>query len=87
MNNKNGKKDWKIAFLPGDGTGPEIMKVVLPIIRKAAAGAGVRARISIGDAGYNCISSYGTNLQYSTSSSDSSLTLPTNDASFPDLEV
>ena len=56
MDNKSVKRDWKIAFLPGDGTGPEIMKVTLPVIRKAAASAGVRARISVGDAGYNCIS-------------------------------
>ena len=38
MDNKSVKRDWKIAFLPGDGTGPEIMKVTLPVIRKAAAG-------------------------------------------------
>ena len=66
MDNKSVKKDWKIAFLPGDGTGPEIMKVTLPVIRKAAASAGVRVSISIGDAGYNCISRYGTNLPQKT---------------------
>lgn len=56
------KKRWRVAVLPGDGTGPEIIKASIPVINNVNELFGIEMRLYKGEAGYNCVKKYGTNL-------------------------
>ncbi|MEM1581674.1 MAG: isocitrate/isopropylmalate dehydrogenase family protein [Candidatus Bathyarchaeia archaeon] len=61
------EKTYKIAVLPGDGIGPEVVDVavkVLSAVQKVEKGLGID--FVYGEAGYNCIEKYGTNLPQKT---------------------
>ncbi|MEM2110751.1 MAG: isocitrate/isopropylmalate dehydrogenase family protein [Candidatus Bathyarchaeia archaeon] len=56
-------KTYRIAVLPGDGIGPEVIEAsvkVLEAVQKAAKN--LRFNLIYGEAGYNCIEKYGTNV-------------------------
>jgi len=61
------QRTYKIAVLPGDGIGPEVIDVavkVLDAVQKAIEG--LKLTFIYGEAGYNCIEKYGTNLPKKT---------------------
>lgn len=61
------QRAYRIAVLPGDGIGPEVTEVavdVLENIQKVVRG--LRLELIYGEAGYNCIERYGTNLPEKT---------------------
>ncbi len=53
---------WKVAVLPGDGTGPEIIGAVMPVIDSVNKKFKIDMKLTFGDAGLNCIKRHGTNL-------------------------
>jgi len=58
---------YRIAVLPGDGIGPEVVEAavgVLEAVQKVISG--LRLELIYGEAGYNCIEKYGTNLPQKT---------------------
>ena len=56
-------KTYKIAVLPGDGVGPEVVEVTVKVLKAVEKKAGTyRLDLCLGEAGFNCISKYGTNL-------------------------
>ena len=55
-------RTWKVAVLPGDGTGPEIIDATMPVIEAVNRRFKIGMKISMGEAGLNCIGKYGTNL-------------------------
>ncbi|MEM2431018.1 MAG: isocitrate/isopropylmalate dehydrogenase family protein [Candidatus Bathyarchaeia archaeon] len=58
---------YRIAVLPGDGIGPEVVEAavgVLEAVQKVISG--LRLELVYGEAGYNCIEKYGTNLPQKT---------------------
>ena len=57
---------WRVAVLPGDGVGPELMKASLPVLERAADLFGIRIDTDIGEAGLECIGKYKTNLPEKT---------------------
>jgi len=60
-------RSYRIAVLPGDGIGPEVIKAtvrVLEAVQKASKG--LRLDLRFGEAGYNCIEKYGTNIPEET---------------------
>jgi len=61
------QRTYKIAVLPGDGIGPEVIDVavkVLETVQKVINN--LRLELIYGEAGYNCINKYGTNLPQKT---------------------
>lgn len=52
----------KVAVLPGDGVGPEVVKAALRVLEAIEEAAGVELEFLIGEAGINCVKKYGTNL-------------------------
>ncbi|MBS7640447.1 MAG: isocitrate/isopropylmalate dehydrogenase family protein [Candidatus Bathyarchaeia archaeon] len=60
-------RTYRIAVLPGDGIGPEVVDVAVDVL-KAVQGvvSGLRLDFVYGEAGYNCIEKYGTNLPEKT---------------------
>lgn len=59
-------KTWRLAILPGDGIGIELIKSTALIISSINKRFGIRMQIRYGQAGYNCIKRYKTNLPEST---------------------
>ncbi len=61
------RRTYKIAVLPGDGIGPEVIDVavkVLDAVQKVVEG--LKLTFVYGEAGYNCIEKYGTNVPQKT---------------------
>lgn len=56
----------KIAVLPGDGIGPEVMKVAVKVLEKVGEKTGVRFNLTYADVGGIAIDNYGTPLPEST---------------------
>lgn len=52
----------KVAVLPGDGVGPEVVGAALRVLEAVQEAAGVELEFLTGEAGFNCIKRYGTNL-------------------------
>ena len=60
-------KVYKVAVLLGDGIGPEVVDSALKVLGAVQASTeGLRLEYIFGEAGYNCISKYGTNLPKDT---------------------
>jgi isocitrate dehydrogenase (NAD+) len=60
-------KTYKIAVLPGDGVGPEVVDATVNILKAIEKKAGTyKLDFSLGEAGFNCISKYGTNVPNKT---------------------
>ena len=58
---------YSIAVLPGDGIGPEVVEAAVKVLEAVQeASKGLRLRLRFGEAGYNCIEKYGTNLPEET---------------------
>ena len=61
------QRTYRIAVLPGDGIGPEVVGAavgVLEAVKKVVGG--LRLELIYGEAGYNCVEKYGTNLPQKT---------------------
>lgn len=56
----------KIAVLPGDGIGPEVMKVAVEVLEKVGAKTGVKFNLTYADVGGIAIDNHGTPLPEST---------------------
>lgn len=56
------KKAYEIAILPGDGTGPDIIKATMPVIGAVKKKFKIKMNYKFGEAGFHCIKSKGTNL-------------------------
>ena len=58
---------YKIAVLPGDGIGPEVVEASVKVLDAVQeASKGLKLKLLYGEAGYNCIAKYGTNLPEET---------------------
>ncbi len=58
---------YKIAVLPGDGIGPEVVEAALRVLVTVQdVTEGLELKLIRGEAGYNCIPKYGTNLPKQT---------------------
>jgi len=55
-------KKYKIAVLPGDGVGPEVVNAALKVLNAVQQVSSLNFEFLIGEAGLNCIEKYGTNL-------------------------
>ncbi len=53
---------WKVAILPGDGTGPELVDASMKVLDAVMKKFKIKIGISFGEAGLHCIEKYGTNL-------------------------
>lgn len=60
------KKSWKVAVLPGDGTGPELIEASMRVLDQVNRRFRLNIHTEIGDAGFDCIKKYGTNLPKKT---------------------
>jgi len=60
-------KTHRIAVLPGDGIGPEVTEAAVKVLEAVEkASRDLKLIFSYGDAGYNCIERYGTNVPLKT---------------------
>jgi isopropylmalate/isohomocitrate dehydrogenase-like protein len=60
-------RTYRIAVLPGDGIGPEVTEAAIGVLGAVQeATEGLKLAITYGEAGYNCISRYGTNVPSQT---------------------
>lgn len=59
-------KVWNVAVLPGDGTGPEVTKAAIMVLRAVTAKYNINMDIAYGDAGLYCLKKYKTNLPAKT---------------------
>ncbi len=60
-------KTYKIAVLPGDGIGPEVVESALKVLDAVqTVTKGLNLEYIMGEAGYHCIEKYGTNLPEET---------------------
>jgi len=58
---------YKITVLPGDGIGPEVVEASVKVLDAVQeASKGLKLKLLYGEAGYNCIAKYGTNLPEET---------------------
>ncbi len=58
---------YRIAVLPGDGIGPEVIEVAVDVLRALQKVVkGLSLEFIYGEAGYNCMEKYGTNLPQKT---------------------
>ncbi len=55
-------KTHRIAVLPGDGIGPEVVDATLAVLNAVQKAGDVRLEMIKGDAGFYCIEKFGTNL-------------------------
>ncbi|MEM2843163.1 MAG: isocitrate/isopropylmalate dehydrogenase family protein [Candidatus Bathyarchaeia archaeon] len=55
-------KKYKIAVLPGDGIGPEVVDAALKVLKAVQEASSFKLEFLIGEAGLNCVKKYGTNL-------------------------
>ncbi|MCL4365134.1 MAG: isocitrate/isopropylmalate dehydrogenase family protein [Candidatus Marsarchaeota archaeon] len=60
------KKSWRVAVLPGDGTGPELIDASMHVLDAVKKRFGISITTKIGEAGFHCMERYGTNLPDST---------------------
>ncbi|MDE1768898.1 MAG: isocitrate/isopropylmalate dehydrogenase family protein, partial [Candidatus Micrarchaeota archaeon] len=61
-----GKKAWKVAVLPGDGTGPEVVQAAVKVLDAIKRKYKINIALTFGDAGLHCIKKYGTNMPEKT---------------------
>lgn len=60
-------RTYKIAVLPGDGIGPEVIDVAVKVLEAVQkAFNDLKIVFMYGEAGYNCIEKYGTNVPQKT---------------------
>ena len=60
-------KAYKIAVLPGDGIGPEVVEAALKVLGAVQkASRNLKFEFLFGEAGFNCIEKYGTNVPQKT---------------------
>src|SRR5436309_15608012 len=52
----------KISVLKGDGIGPEVVDATLKVLDAVQKVENIRLEYVMGEAGFNCIEKYGTNL-------------------------
>jgi len=58
---------YKITVLPGDGIGPEVVEATVKVLDTIQEiSKGLKLKLFYGEAGYNCIAKYGTNLPEET---------------------
>jgi len=58
---------YKIAVLPGDGIGPEVTRAAVAVLDAVQrVNCDLRLNFIYGEAGYNCIERYGTNIPQKT---------------------
>jgi len=56
-------KTYKVAVLLGDGIGPEVVDAAVKVLKAAEKKAGTyQLNLAWGEAGFNCIAKYGTNV-------------------------
>lgn len=55
-------KAHRIAVLPGDGIGPEVVNATLTVLNAVQRTSDVKLELVKGDAGFYCIEKFGTNL-------------------------
>ncbi|MCL5089791.1 MAG: isocitrate/isopropylmalate dehydrogenase family protein [Candidatus Marsarchaeota archaeon] len=55
-------KRWNVAVLPGDGIGPDVMNAAMLVLNSTMKKFDIDIKFAFGDAGYNCIKKFGTNL-------------------------
>lgn len=61
------KVTYKIAVLPGDGIGPEVIEASVKVLKAVqAVSKGLNFELLYGEAGFNCIDKFGTNLPEET---------------------
>ncbi len=60
------KNSWKVAILPGDGTGPELIDAAMIVLDEVRKKFKIDIKTEFGEAGLNCIDRYGTNLPEKT---------------------
>lgn len=61
------QRTYRIAVLPGDGIGPEVISVTVEVLKALQKiMSGINLEFIYGEAGYNCIEKYGTNLPEKT---------------------
>ena len=60
------KNSWKVAILPGDGTGPELIDAAMIVLDAVRKKFKIDIKTEFGEAGLNCIDRYGTNLPEKT---------------------
>ena len=53
---------YNIAILKGDGIGPEVMEAAINVLKAVQEISDFKLNFLYGEAGYHCISDYGTNL-------------------------
>lgn len=59
-------RTYKIAVLPGDGIGPEVTDATLNVLSTVQTATKIKFEYIKGEAGFNCIGKYGTNLPKDT---------------------
>ncbi len=59
-------KTYKIAVLPGDGIGPELIDATVKVLEAVQQNANFKLDLIYGEAGYHCIEKFGTNLPKET---------------------
>ena len=60
-------KAYRIAVLPGDGVGPEVTEATLKVLNAVQKKSkNIKFKFSHGEAGFNCIGKYGTNVPKKT---------------------
>ena len=59
-------KTHKIAVLPGDGIGPEVVEATLTVLNAVQKVTDIKLEMLKGEAGFDVISKYGTNLPAKT---------------------
>jgi len=60
-------RSYSIAVLPGDGIGPEVVEATVKVLEAVQeASKGLKLKLRFGEAGYNCIKKYGTNVPKET---------------------
>ena len=57
---------WKVAVLPGDGIGPEVVDAAIKVIESVNRRFKIAMTLNSGEAGLHCIGKYGTNLPEDT---------------------
>jgi isopropylmalate/isohomocitrate dehydrogenase-like protein len=59
-------KTYKIAVLPGDGIGPELIEATIKVLNAVQQNSNFKLDLIYGEAGAHCIPTYGTNLPKET---------------------
>ena len=60
------RKPLRVAILPGDGTGPELIKSSLKVLNAATKRFDIKISAKFGEAGLHCMDKWGTNLPNNT---------------------